>query len=321
MLLLTPFVLALVVVIVGGYLLHWRWTGYLSTQGTHPPRTVWDWLTLLLQPLALAFVPVYFKLRGRRSTIWPAALLSGAAVLAVLIIGGYTSGWTWTGFEGNTLWDWLGLFLVPFLLPLALVLIDAELEHKRRAEPTPAVAETAVPPRQRRWSPGRTTLAACGLLAVGLAGGWVAHIPTSAPAAPGTPPGTVLADVTVDTTSPTWTATHLRVVQGQRLQISAFGLARSGASQPTVGPDGERQPHPPRQSVVQGIPHLALLAMVLPPSRRTDLPLAALVPGRLVVGVGAHDVFTAPATGELMLGVNDTGPANNRGWFGVTISR
>ena len=91
-LLLSPFMLALVIVVVGGYLLHWRWTGYLSTEKAHPPRTLWDWLTLLLQPLALAFVPVYFKLRGRRSAIWPVALLSGVLVLAVLVTGGYVSG-------------------------------------------------------------------------------------------------------------------------------------------------------------------------------------------------------------------------------------
>ncbi len=31
------------------------------------------------------------------------------------------SPWAWTGFTGNTLWDWLHLLLLPLLLPVVVV--------------------------------------------------------------------------------------------------------------------------------------------------------------------------------------------------------
>lgn len=318
-LLVTPFVLALVVVVVGGYLLHWRWTGYLNSEQAHAPRTLWDWLSLLLQPLVLAFVPIYFKLRGHSSAVWPVVLLSGALILGVLVVGGYASGWQWTGFEGNTLWDWLGLFLVPFLLPLALVFLDVELEHGREGR----VVADAAPRRatsQGGWSPLRTTLIAGALVVAGFAGGWVAHIPARGAAQPATagPPAQVGA-VTVDATDPNWTDTGLTVRKGQQLEISAFGLARSSARGTDVGPTGEPTAHPPSQSVVPAFPHLALLATVVRPG--TELPLDARAAGRRVLDIGPHRSFTAPASGELLLGVNDTGTGNNRGWFGATVRR
>jgi hypothetical protein len=49
-----------------------------------------------------------------------------AAALAVTIVGGYAAHWAWTGFEGNTLFDWLQLFLVPFAIPLAVATVRAE---------------------------------------------------------------------------------------------------------------------------------------------------------------------------------------------------
>jgi hypothetical protein len=32
----------------------------------------------------------------------------------------YGFDWTWTGFQGNKLWDWIDLLLVPVLLPFVL---------------------------------------------------------------------------------------------------------------------------------------------------------------------------------------------------------
>jgi hypothetical protein len=66
-------------------------------------------------------------------------------------------------------------------------------------------------------------------------------------------------------------------------------------------------------------PHLALLATVVRPG--TELPLDARAAGRRVLDIGPHRSFTAPASGELLLGVNDTGTGNNRGWFGATVRR
>jgi ABC-type glycerol-3-phosphate transport system permease component len=47
---------------------------------------------------------------------WTVALVVAALVLVVLVIGGYTLNWTWTGFKGNTLWDWLHLLILPVVL-------------------------------------------------------------------------------------------------------------------------------------------------------------------------------------------------------------
>src|SRR5207249_3674034 len=43
--------------IVLGYRRKWRWTGFTERPGTDPPqpgKTLWDWLQLLLIPVALA---------------------------------------------------------------------------------------------------------------------------------------------------------------------------------------------------------------------------------------------------------------------------
>jgi hypothetical protein len=57
----------------------------------------------------------------------------------VLVTAGYSLDWRWTGFPGNTLWDWLHLLLVPFVLPIVLAWLSAtRLEHA--AEPEPALA-------------------------------------------------------------------------------------------------------------------------------------------------------------------------------------
>ena len=39
----------------------------------------------------------------------------------VTIIGGYALRWNWTGYEGNTLWDWLQLLLLPLVVPTILL--------------------------------------------------------------------------------------------------------------------------------------------------------------------------------------------------------
>ncbi len=97
-----------------GYLVPWGWTGF-------PGNTLWDWLNLLALPLAVALMPVYRELRRswapRHSTV--TAVLLG--LFGVAVIGGYMGGWAWTGFAGNTLWDWLHLLLLPLLLPTVVV--------------------------------------------------------------------------------------------------------------------------------------------------------------------------------------------------------
>jgi hypothetical protein len=101
------------VLAIGGYSANWRWTGFEG-------NTLWDWLHLLILPVVLAVLPHWL---GRsdpldRRSRWLLILLGAAFV--VLVIGGYTFDWKWTGFRGNTLWDWMELLFVPFVLPIVL---------------------------------------------------------------------------------------------------------------------------------------------------------------------------------------------------------
>ncbi len=105
---------AFIVVVVAGYLVPWAWTGF---QG----NTLWDWLNLLALPVAVALAPLLEELREvwgpRHATV--AAIAS--VVFVALVLCGYLLSWRWTGFEGNTLWDWLHLLLLPLLVPTVIV--------------------------------------------------------------------------------------------------------------------------------------------------------------------------------------------------------
>jgi hypothetical protein len=80
---------------------------------------------------------------------------SALAAFAVLVILGYTVPWGWTGFRGNTVWDWLKLVV----LPLTVVLV-------------PRIAEM-----RRHWSTRHTAraLIAAGLFVALVAGGYLGH--------------------------------------------------------------------------------------------------------------------------------------------------
>jgi hypothetical protein len=99
--------LALAVVLIGGYALRWSWTGFTAN------NQLWDWMQLLLLPVALATFPLWLRFSpyispGRRR-------LLGATVLvfAVFVLLGYVNPITWTGFRGQKLWDWLTLVILP----------------------------------------------------------------------------------------------------------------------------------------------------------------------------------------------------------------
>lgn len=49
----------------------------------------------------------------RRHPWWALALALVVGAILVLAYGGYFLGWEWTGFEGNTFWDWLSLLITP----------------------------------------------------------------------------------------------------------------------------------------------------------------------------------------------------------------
>jgi uncharacterized membrane protein len=120
-------VLAFAAFVAAGYLVPLGWTGFKG-------NTLWDWLTLLLLPLALM-----------TARIWPstsrevnAGHITFAVVLAlallITLIGGYAGDWSWTGYPGNTLWDWLSLVLGPvviatLVIPAAVRWVSGDVER------------------------------------------------------------------------------------------------------------------------------------------------------------------------------------------------
>jgi hypothetical protein len=143
--------LALVVLMWGGYSHHWPWTGISGSTAT-----LWDWLHLLLLPLAFAVLPVWLRADTRVGARTKGRGATALAAFIVLVTLGYTIPWGWTGFRGNTVWDWLQLLV----LPLAVVLAPR------------------VPELRRHWGPRHTAAALTALLALvavvigGYAGHW-----------------------------------------------------------------------------------------------------------------------------------------------------
>jgi hypothetical protein len=99
----------------------WSWTGFAGS------TSLWNWLRLLVQPIALAFLTVRL-LMGAPLRLERAVCGIGVLLLAVLIVAGYSAHWSWTGFPGKQLWDWLSLML----FPTVAVLLP---EWIRRGEP------------------------------------------------------------------------------------------------------------------------------------------------------------------------------------------
>jgi hypothetical protein len=105
---------ALAIVVVLGYAAPWAWTGFVG-------NTLWDWINLVLLPLTLLAIPHLLALREGWATRHTLMSLAGVAVFGVLVLGGYLGHWGWTGFTGNTLWNWLNLLVLPLLVPTVIV--------------------------------------------------------------------------------------------------------------------------------------------------------------------------------------------------------
>lgn len=103
-----------IALVVAGYTIPWDWTGFVG-------NTVWDWLGLVLLPLTLSVLAALeFDVRSVK-TSHLVFITAFVVVITVLAIGGYTAGWDWTGFEGNTLFDWLKLLFLPVVIPLVVI--------------------------------------------------------------------------------------------------------------------------------------------------------------------------------------------------------
>jgi hypothetical protein len=103
-------VAALAVLLWGGYVRHWAWTGFGAND------TLWDWLKLALLPTAVATLPLWLRHRPLIHARGRVALAGAVTAFAALVLAGYLVPLPWTGFRGNTLWDWLQLMVLPVML-------------------------------------------------------------------------------------------------------------------------------------------------------------------------------------------------------------
>ena len=123
-------VLTAAVFVAAAYLVPLDWTGFKG-------NTLWDWETLLLLPLVLMTVRVWPKAAreiGAGHVTFSVAL---AIALLITLVGGYAGGWSWTGYPGNTLWDWLSLVLGPVVIatsviPAAVRWVSGDVERVAR---------------------------------------------------------------------------------------------------------------------------------------------------------------------------------------------
>ncbi|HZZ98129.1 MAG TPA: hypothetical protein VFE19_13995 [Jatrophihabitantaceae bacterium] len=131
--------LAFAVFVIVGYTAPLGWTGFSGNR-------LWDWLVLLLLPATLVVVTTWSstgRTVRRRHVIALGVLATG---WLITVLGGYVWGWKWTGYKGNTLWDWLQLLLLPLVVPTIVAPAAANFVSRprtnRRAEPAPVSAQT-----------------------------------------------------------------------------------------------------------------------------------------------------------------------------------
>jgi hypothetical protein len=89
----------------------WAWTGFANT------TSLWSWLQLFVQPVALVFMTLRLRMSGPAPG-WRVAGRVAALGLTLVVVAGYAAHWRWTGFPGKQLWDWLELMLFPVVVVL-----------------------------------------------------------------------------------------------------------------------------------------------------------------------------------------------------------
>jgi hypothetical protein len=114
-------------VLWGGYSHRWPWTGINGHTAT-----LWDWLKLLLLPMAVAILPIWANRDARLDSRVKAGALVAAGLFGVVVLAGYLVPWGWTGFVGNNLWDWLNLVALPVAVALIPVARDLRREWSSR---------------------------------------------------------------------------------------------------------------------------------------------------------------------------------------------
>lgn len=66
----------------------------------------------------------------RQQLLWIAIPVGVVVLLIITAIGGYAFNWKWTGFHGNTLWDWMNLLFTPVAIGVASIAFN--LQQMRR---------------------------------------------------------------------------------------------------------------------------------------------------------------------------------------------
>jgi hypothetical protein len=118
-----------VALVIAGYLVPLRWTGFTG-------NTLWDWLSLALLPVVIA-TSTLWETPGDGLARHRLAVTAAAAVAVAVVLAGYLVPWAWTGFVGNTAWDWVKLLLLPVIVPTLLLprLVTMAGEWMERREP------------------------------------------------------------------------------------------------------------------------------------------------------------------------------------------
>jgi hypothetical protein len=101
---------AFLVALIGGYAAGWQWTGFQAN------NQLWDWLHLLLLPVAFALLPVWLRYSEHISRNRKLGLAAAVVAFWVFVAIGYLVPLTWTGFKGQMLWNWLTLIALPVTL-------------------------------------------------------------------------------------------------------------------------------------------------------------------------------------------------------------
>jgi hypothetical protein len=104
---------AFALLVAAGYLIPLSWTGFRG-------MTLWNWYGLILLPAAVASLGARPSGRPLRRGHKAVIALVGAGWM-VTVLGGYLLAWAWTGYAGNTLWDWLQMLLLPLMFPTVLL--------------------------------------------------------------------------------------------------------------------------------------------------------------------------------------------------------
>ena len=108
----------------GGYELGWKWTGLSGSV------TLWDWLEVIALPVSVALAPLLIRHRQFLTNRHRAAIGVGLIGFVALVSLGYLIPLPWTGFTGNTLWDWLELTLLPVVVATASLWAGRDGVHR-----------------------------------------------------------------------------------------------------------------------------------------------------------------------------------------------